>query len=118
MTDPAIDPVGLERLLEMAGGDQEFMAELIDTYLEDGERQLDEMASAVADGDATAAVRPAHSLRTGSANVGATLLASLCGEVETAARDGALGNGESRVAAAREAFAAARTELLAYRGGT
>src|SRR3954454_19838008 len=65
MTDDrvVIDPAALDRLLEMTGGDPEFVQELITTYVEDAAAQLDAMRAADAAGDAEALVRPAHSLK-------------------------------------------------------
>ena len=73
MTDDrqVVDPAALDRLLEMTGGDPEFLRELITTYLEDGAAQLVAMGEAAAAGDAEALVRPAHSLKSNSASMGA-----------------------------------------------
>ena len=50
MTDdrPVVDPAAIDRLLEMTGGDPEFLRELITTYIEDGAAQLVAMRDAVA----------------------------------------------------------------------
>ena len=59
-------------LLEMTGGDQAFVDELVDTYLEEGDR-LVERAHRRRDRRrrSTTMVRPAHSLKSSSLNVGA-----------------------------------------------
>ena len=113
---PAIDEAGFARLRDMAGGDASFIAELIDTYLDDGMRQLAELDAAIAANDAPGAVRPAHSLKTGSANVGAARLASLCAATEASAREGSLDGADARLAEMHAWFDRARTELLARRG--
>ena len=123
MTDPAgpagpsIDPAGFARLVDMAGGDTEFVAELIDTYLEDGMRQLAELQAAITAGNAADAVRPAHSLKTASANVGAARVATLCAALESDARAGSLADAEARLAFIRSSFERGRAELLALRDG-
>ena len=90
MTDerPVVDPAAIDRLLEMTGGDPEFLRELITTYLEDGAAQLEAMRDAVARADAEALVRPAHSLKSNSASMGADHLANLCRGLEADARVG------------------------------
>ena len=117
MTDaiPAVDPAAMDRLLEMTGGDPAFVDELIDTFLEDGAAQIDELRTAVAAGDAESAVRPAHSLKSNSASMGADRLAALSRALEADARTGAIEDGPARVDAASAEFAEVRTALLAMR---
>ena len=118
MTEPVIDPDAFGRLVDMAGGDREFVAELIDTYLEDGERQLDQLAAGFAGGDAAGLLRAAHSLKTGSQNVGATAVAVISAALEADARTGSLEGAASGIDGARAAFAEAREERRARRDAT
>ena len=87
--DNTLDPAGLERLLEITGGDLEFVDELVDTFLDDAEAQLAAMDAAVAAGDPEALVRPAHSLKSNSDNVGATALRDLARQLEADGKAGA-----------------------------
>jgi HPt (histidine-containing phosphotransfer) domain-containing protein len=107
----AIDPEAIGTLMELVGDDHAFLGELIDTFLADTPAQLEAMREAAAAGDAAALVRPAHTLKTNSRNLGAHQLAELCLRLETEARQGAVGDAVERVAAAEAAFAAARAEL-------
>ena len=111
----AVDPAALDRLLEMTGGDPEFLAELIDTFLEDGTAQLTALRDAVAAGDPEAAVRPAHSLKSNSASMGADQLADVCRALEADARSGRIDDGPARVAAAAAMFEEVRSALLTVR---
>lgn len=117
MTDmrPAVDPAAVDRLLEMTGGDPEFLAELIDTFLEDGAAQLEALRAAVTAGDAEAALRPAHSLKSNSASMGAERLADLSRALEADARAGAIEGGPARIDAATSEFEEVRTALLEIR---
>ena len=116
MTDGAsIDAAALERLLEITGDDVSFVDELIDTYLDDAIVQLEAMREAAAAGDAVAIVRPAHSLKSSSANVGAVVLASLSRALEADAGTGAVPDAVARVAAAEREFDLVRTSLLETR---
>ena len=115
MGDTVLDPAGFARLLEITGDDLEFVDELVDTYLADAVVQLDAMRSAAADGDAAAMVRPAHSLKSSSANVGATHLMEACRSLEADAREGTVPAAVERVEACVLAFADVRAALLADR---
>jgi signal transduction histidine kinase/DNA-binding response OmpR family regulator/HPt (histidine-containing phosphotransfer) domain-containing protein len=113
----AVNAAALDRLLETTGGDPAFLGELIDTYLADTPDQLAAMGVAAESGDITELVRPAHSLKTNSANVGAETLSGMCRSLETDARGGTVGDAVGRVAAAQVEFDAVRIELLAFRAG-
>ena len=115
MTLPTLDQSAFDHLLEITGNDLEFVDELIDTYLDDASLQLEAMRAAAASGDAAALVRPAHSLKSSSANVGAMALADICRELEAAARTGAVPDATERVADCDQAFADVRSALLEAR---
>lgn len=55
--EPTLDPAGIERLLEITGGDVAFVEELIDTYIEDAAIQIDALRTAAAVGDLAGLVR-------------------------------------------------------------
>ena len=65
--------------------------------------------------DIAGVVRPAHSLKSNSVNVGATVLAELCRSLEADARAGAVPDMQARIAAADAEFAEVRDALLAER---
>ena len=115
MTLPTVDQAAFDHLLEITGNDLEFVDELIDTYLADASLQLAAMQAAASSGDAAALVRPAHSLKSSSANVGAMALADICRALEAAARTGDVPDARERVADCDQAFADARAALLAAR---
>jgi HPt (histidine-containing phosphotransfer) domain-containing protein len=85
---PLLDQSVLDELRESVGGDDEFVADLIKTYVHESGDHFDAMQSAAAAGDADAIVRPAHTLKSSSAALGATLLAAVAREIETAGRTG------------------------------
>ena len=66
-------------------------------------------------GDEAALLRPAHSLKSNSVNVGATVLAEQCRAIEAAARTGDVPDAQELVADCDRAFADARAALLAAR---
>ena len=54
----------------------------------EGPRHLAEMLAAATAGDAAAIVRPAHTLKSNSATLGATRLAQICRQIEQDGREG------------------------------
>jgi HPt (histidine-containing phosphotransfer) domain-containing protein len=87
---PVVDERVLSEVMESTGDDIEFVRELVDTYLADTPTQLEAMTAAVEADDAAALVRPAHTLKSSSATVGAMRLSSVARELEMAGRSGAL----------------------------
>ncbi len=119
MTDfpSSIDTTALHRLLEMTGGDPEFVDELIQTFLDDAADQFAAMRQAAEAGAIDELVRPAHSLKSNSANMGADRLGELCRALEADARSGSVDDAVARVAEVGTEFEAARSELLVFRAG-
>jgi len=111
MTGP-IDPAVFANLVEMTGGEMDFVDELVDTFLEDGERQIAAMREALAAGDAETLTRAAHSMKSGSLNVGALELGALSRALEEAGRSGSVPDADARIATIDDAFTAARAALL------
>lgn len=110
--DPsAVDPAALDRLLDMTGGDPEFLDELVVTYLEDAGAQLAAMLVAAEAGSVEAMVRPAHSLKGNSESVGAGRLAEQCRQLELDGRSGTIDDAVERVRAAEAEFQRVQAEL-------
>ena len=100
-----IDRRTLTALLDSLGGDTDFLKELVDAYLDSAPGLLAAMRQAAAAGDGAALQRAAHSLKTGSASMGAPALAALCKQLEDLGRSGALdGLTEARIDTAAAAF--------------
>ena len=111
MSGPAIDPDAFARLADITGDDPVFLAELVDTYLEDGAAQVAGIRAAAGTDDPAALVRPAHTLKSSSASIGAMLLAEQCRLLEADARAGAVSDLASRVEAIATEFEAVRAAL-------
>lgn len=107
MTDeaPILDQAVLDELRASVGGDESFIADLAATYLAEGPDHLDAMTAAAAAGDAAAIVRPAHTLKSSSASLGAMRLSHIAREIEFAGRNGETSGLAERVSGAREAWA-------------
>ena len=84
---PAIDIRVLEGFKEIAGDDfDELLVELIDSYLEDAPPRVQSITNAIAEENAKVLQHSAHALKSCSLTIGANLLAQICGELETIAR--------------------------------
>ena len=86
--DPLLDEQTLLNLAELGDGD--FLARILDLYAAQAPKALADLDAALAAGDAPAAARAAHSLKSMSANIGSARLRSAAGAIEGAARDGTL----------------------------
>jgi HPt (histidine-containing phosphotransfer) domain-containing protein len=109
---PAIDAAVFANLVEMTGGDLAFIDELVDTYLDDGAAQIEALRAAVESGVVADLVRPAHSMKSSSLNVGAVRLGELCRTLEEAARSGEVPHPAEWVARIAAGFEEARAALL------
>ena len=110
---PVLDESVLAELQSSTGDDAAFVRELIDTFLADVSVQLDGIAAAVEANDPAALVRPAHTLKSGSATVGAMRLAAVARELEFAGRSGALDAGAQRGLETARAEADAAAQAIA-----
>jgi HPt (histidine-containing phosphotransfer) domain-containing protein len=85
---PILDDQILAEVMETTGDDIGFVRDLVETYLADTPAQLEAMTAAIEADDADALVRPAHTLKSSSATVGAMRLSSVARELEMAGRSG------------------------------
>lgn len=80
MTESTLDPAIFRELQDAAGED--FVKELVDTFLEDAPQMLSDLHSALAAADADKFRRAAHSLKSNSLTFGALGLGDLARELE------------------------------------
>lgn len=97
-----LDEAALNRLREM-GGD-ELVAQLLEMYVATAPGRAAEGLAALDRGDLAAAERAFHSLKSSSANLGATEARELCAALESHARAG-------DTASMREVYPALAAEL-------
>jgi HPt (histidine-containing phosphotransfer) domain-containing protein len=88
----------LGNLLSIVGGEFVYLAELIDSFLEDAPKLLEELNQFIAAGDSPGVRRVAHSLKSNGADFGATTFSRLCKELEITGQSGIL-DGASDLAA-------------------
>ena len=87
---PVLDASVLDELAAAVSGDRGFVVDLIEAFLADGALQVDAIAVALAGDDAEALVRPAHTLKSSSATLGALRLSASARTLEMAGRSGSL----------------------------
>jgi HPt (histidine-containing phosphotransfer) domain-containing protein len=87
---PILDQSVLADLGASVNDDRAFVVELIEAFLSDGAQQVTAIDAAHAADDAEALVRPAHTLKSSSATVGAMRLSATARDLEMRGRSGAL----------------------------
>lgn len=103
---PLLDHGVIDELRESVAGDSAFVTELIETYLAEAPGQIDEIVAAAGSGDCDAIIRPAHTLKSSSASLGAARMAQIAREIEFAGREGRAEALADRAEAARSTYEA------------
>ena len=106
---PVIEQATFEELKQMSGED--FINELIDTFLEDAPRMIAEIQSALHAKDAETFRRAAHSMKSNANTFGATKLALLAKDLEMLGKENKLDTSGDQLQALEEAYASVREEL-------
>ncbi len=109
-TPPVLNASVLDDLRDVLGGEVD---KIIALYLEDAPRLIAQLERAVVGNDPIALRVAAHTLKSSSANVGATTLSEAARDLEHGARDGTLAKPEALVARIVGEFAQVRTALQA-----
>jgi HPt (histidine-containing phosphotransfer) domain-containing protein len=104
-----IDITTFDELKQMSG--DEFINELIDTFLEDAPKMIAELEAAFSANDADVFRRAAHSMKSNAATFGASELAALAKELEMLGKEKRLAETGDRLKHLAEAYEAVRTEL-------
>ena len=107
-----IDPSALESYREIMGEEADaFIADIVDTYLNNAPLLLKAMQEGLAQADVKAFVRAAHTLKSNSATVGAGTLAKLCAEIEQQGNSGGLSGMDAKVSQVVEEFGRVKAAL-------
>lgn len=109
LTNSAIDQSHLDYLRSI--GDENFLAEMIDSFFSDAAESLEALKTAVAQADAEQFRFAAHALKSCSNNIGATTLAALCAKLEKITEGEFRELGERRTQAVLEQFTLVDSEL-------
>jgi len=93
----------------------EFINELIDTFLEDSPKLIEEMESALKLNNMDSFRRAAHSLKSNAATFGANELFALAKELEMLGKENRLTETGDRLKALQESYESVREELSELR---
>ena len=115
MDELVIDRAVYSELRDTTGA--EFVAQLVDTFLEEGPGMLAELRGARADGNAERFRRAAHSLKSNGNTFGALKLAALARAFELKGLDAEPSRDAAALAALEAEFARAAAELKTLRNG-
>ena len=103
-SEPILDPAVMDELRELGRElEQDVLGEVVAAFRKRAPELLGEMEAAEARGDWSSLARAAHTLKGGSAQIGARALSTLARGVETAAK---AGQGEGLAALVAECRAA------------
>jgi signal transduction histidine kinase/CheY-like chemotaxis protein/HPt (histidine-containing phosphotransfer) domain-containing protein len=112
----AIDAKVLQSFREMIGENADaILVEMIDCYLEDAPKLLSAIACAVEQGDAKQLHSCAHTLKSSSLTLGATILFNLCKELEALGRSGHTEGGWDKVPQLEAEYAKVKAALQTER---
>ena len=106
---PVIDKTTFAELKQMSGA--EFINELVDTFLEDAPKLIEEIKTALKANNADSFRRAAHSMKSNAATFGASHLAELAKELEMLGKENKLHETGDRLGALEEAVESACNEL-------
>ena len=115
MDEAVIDRAVYAELRATTGA--EFVAELVDTFVEEGPGMLAELRAARAEGNAERFRRAAHSLKSNGRTFGAVKLAALAREFGLKGLDADSTRDVAGLAALEAEYARAAAELKALRNG-
>jgi two-component system sensor histidine kinase/response regulator len=114
---PTLDETVLANLGASVDDDRTFVVELIEAFLIDGAEHVAAIEAARIENDAEAMVRPAHTLKSSSATVGAMRLSAGARDLEMAGRSGELdGATDERITRLRTDWDASVEALRAWIG--
>ena len=106
-----IDASMMAQLQELLG---ERFDELVERFIQDGERRISLLRSAVVQPDFDVVHAEAHGLKGSSRNIGANDLGMLCGDLEQLGKERSAVTMSTVFAAVEQEFAAVCAELRTY----
>ena len=116
-TNGIVNHAILDELLEMGGGDHDFLSEMIDSFLTTAPPLLEKLRVSASTHDAATLRIAAHTLKSGSNDMGAITLASIFATLESLGHQDELDEAAALVAEAETLFTKVATELESVRNG-
>lgn len=113
----SLDKDRVRELKELTADDPALLDELIDLFLTDAPKLMDQMRRASEDEDAPALRRAAHTMKGSSGQMGALRIQDICATIETLAETGSLVGVEPLLTELSLAFARSVSELRSLGNG-
>ncbi len=108
-----VNPNALDQYLELFGDEgKDFVADIIDTFLQDASNQFYQLDKSLLDNDSSSFRRAAHTLKTGCATVGAENLSKVFLDLELIGESGDLSSTEDNIENCKINFKLLEKELL------
>lgn len=108
----------LEELKALIGGDHDALAELIESFLTDGDELIDASRTACQDHDTELLRRSAHTLKSGAADFGAPELSRLSAALEAECKNGWPQTATDQVEAIAGEYEQSKKSLTEYLSNT
>ncbi len=102
---PPIEQAALTNLRTIGGGDESFVAEIVQMFREDTPPHLDELATCAAANDSVRLAKVAHGLKGSAGNFGAKHFRSITERIEAIAKSGDLSAAPATIEELRAEFA-------------
>jgi two-component system sensor histidine kinase RpfC len=112
-TESSIDRAQIDYLLSI--GDQDFVDEMIESFFNDAEESLETLQMAVTEQDLNQFRFAAHAMKSCSNNIGAVILAALCGKLEKITEADFTDTAHQHQAAVIKAFENVTADLQTFR---
>ncbi len=113
-SDEVLDRQVLDQLSDLQSKeDPELLTRVLTMYVLESPKAMAKLKQAVADGDAPEITRSAHSLKSTSANVGATTMSKLCADLQAAGKSADLDAARALFAKAEPEYDRVQTALTA-----
>ncbi len=113
-SDEVLDRQVLDQLSDLQSKeDPELLTRVLTMYVLESPKAMAKLKQAVADGDAPEITRNAHSLKSTSANVGATTMSKLCADLQAAGKSANLDAARALFAKAEPEYDRVQTALTA-----
>lgn len=106
-------PEALARLREAIGDDDEVLADILQSFVDEAGPLAEALLTAARDGDLAVIGRAAHTLKSSARDLGDAPLADVCADLEREARTGRVEQAEERAARVAAASLALRDEVAA-----
>lgn len=104
----------LLRIRDAVGDDDEIVADILQSFVDEVDGLLEKLSAAAATGDAGTLRRIAHTLKSSCRDLGDHVAAELCAALEHEARSGEIPDAGGKVTAIAEAGTSLKSQVVAY----